>query len=56
MANDNPLKRKLRAGEACFGMESEVRLSDGFVMAVLSNTEDGAWRVFQMLDEKINAG
>ena len=35
-------------------LESLVRLSDGLVMTVLSNTDDGAWGVFRVLDEKIN--
>jgi hypothetical protein len=28
----------------------------GLIMTVLSNSEDGAWSVFRVLDETINAG
>jgi CubicO group peptidase (beta-lactamase class C family) len=34
-------------------MESQVWLSDGVAMTVLSNVQDGAWAVFQMLDETV---
>jgi CubicO group peptidase (beta-lactamase class C family) len=36
-------------------MESQVRLSDGLILTVLSNVSDGAWPVFQMLDETLKS-
>ncbi|MGH6894685.1 MAG: serine hydrolase domain-containing protein [Dongiaceae bacterium] len=46
----------VEGGDPGASMESLVWLSDGLIVTVLSNTEDGAWTVARTLIEKINAG